>query len=498
MAGPRPRPGAVELIATVLDDGSFRRWDTPPDRAGAEDGYARQLADAAARAGTDESVITGEGRVRGRRVAVAVCEFRFLGGSIGRASAARLTAAIERATRERLPMLAAPASGGTRMQEGTAAFVRMVTVCGAVIRHKAAGLPYLVYLRHPTTGGVLASWGSLGHLTIAEPGALLGFLGPRVYEALGGELFPEGVQTAENLYAHGLIDGVVAPRRLPEVVDRALTILTAGPPAPSPEPVFEVPAPVDAWESVLRTRSAGRPGVQAFLEYAATDVMPLNGTGEGESDPGVTLALARFEDASCIVLGQDRRGRGERHPLGPGSLRVARRGMQLAGQLQMPLVNVIDTPGGELSVAAEEGGLAAEIARCLADLMALDAPSVSILLGQGSGGAALSLLPANRVIAAQHAWLSPLPPEGASAIVYRTTARADEMARRQGVRASDLLAAGIVDRIVPERPDAAEEPEEFCRRLGLVLRHELGRLAAHPGSYRSQRLGRYDLLTAGM
>ena len=140
-------------------------------------------------------------------------EFGFLAGSIGRAAADRLVAAVERATAEGLPLLAAPVSGGTRMQEGTPAFVQMVRISAAVAAHKAAGLPYLVYLRHPTTGGVMASWGSLGHVTVAEPGALVGFLGPRVYEALYGKPFPEGVQTAENLYAHGIIDAVLAAGR---------------------------------------------------------------------------------------------------------------------------------------------------------------------------------------------------------------------------------------------------------------------------------------------
>ena len=97
------------------------------------------------------------------------------------------------------------------MQEGTPAFVQMIRISQAVAAHKEAGLPYLVYLRHPTTGGVMASWGSLGHMTVAEPGALVGFLGPRVYEALYDREFPEGVQTAENLYAHGIIDAVLAP-----------------------------------------------------------------------------------------------------------------------------------------------------------------------------------------------------------------------------------------------------------------------------------------------
>ena len=153
---------------------------------------ARLLEAAAAKAGTDESVLTGRGEVRGRPVAVVVNEFRFLAGSIGRAAADRITAAVRRATAEGLPLLASTASGGTRMQEGTPAFVRMVEISRALMDHRAAGLPYLVHLRHPTTGGVYASWGSLGHVTVAEPGALVGFLGPKVYAGLNGRPFPTG------------------------------------------------------------------------------------------------------------------------------------------------------------------------------------------------------------------------------------------------------------------------------------------------------------------
>jgi len=120
--------------------------------------------------------------------------------------------------------------------------------------------------------------------------------------------------------------------------------------------------------------------------------------------------------------------------------------------------------------------MAGEIARCLADLVTLPAPTLTLLLGEGTGGGALALLPADRVIAAQHAWLAPLPPEGASAIVHRDTDHAPEMARQQRVRSLDLRDAGIVDRIVAEQPDAADEPEEFCARLGAVLRYELAEL----------------------
>jgi acetyl-CoA carboxylase carboxyl transferase subunit beta len=164
-------------------------------------------------------------------------------------------------------------------------------------------------------------------------------------------------------------------------------------------------------------------------------------------------------------------------------------------------MTVIDTPGAALSAEAEEGGLAGEIARCLADLATLDAPTLCLLLGEGTGGGALALLPADRVVAAQHAWLSPLPPEGASAIVHRDLDHAPAMARAQGVRSLDLRAAGIVDRIVAERPDAAEEPEAFCARLGDVLRYELATLLHRDRTtlveQRTARYRRLGTLTAG-
>jgi acyl-CoA carboxylase subunit beta len=473
---PRRYP-ARELIELVVDAGSFVSWDTAPDHSGAGREYAAALESAARASGADEAVVTGEARVGGHRVALMASEFGFLGGSIGVATARRLVAATERATARGLPLLASPASGGTRMQEGTVAFVRMIGVAAAVARHKAAGLPYLVYLRHPTTGGVLASWGSLGQLTVAEPGALLAFLGPRVYAALHGAEFPPGVQTAENLAAHGLIDAVVPAERLGGLLATTLDVLR-GPrgPVAAPEPEPDPPA-VDAWDAITRSRRPDRPGLRRLLADAATDVVVLSGTGEGERDPALLLGLARFGPVPCVFLGQDRGGRTPTGPLGPGALRVARRGMRLATELRLPLLTVIDTPGAALSVAAEEGGLAGEIARCLGDLVTLDAPVLSVLLGQGTGGAALALLPADRVVAAQHAWLAPLPPEGASAIVHRDTGHAAELARAQGVGVADLRAAGVVDRIVAERPDAAEEPVAFCRRLGAVLAAELDALA---------------------
>ena len=332
---------------------------------------------------------------------------------------------------------------------------------------------------------------------MAEPGALVGFLGPRVYEALYGKPFPPGVQTAENLHERGLIDAVLPVEGLAEIASRTIDLLVA-PREERPE-VFELPREqlpdTPAWESITRSRRPERPSVRALLKLGATDVVPLHGTNQGEYDPALMLALARFGGAACVVLGQNRRGQTVERPLTPSGLRAARRGMRLAGELKLPLVSIIDTAGAALSKEAEEGGLAGEIARCLSELVTLDAPTICVLLGEGTGGGALALMPADKVICAQHSWLSPLPPEGAAAILHRDPSRAPELAAAQGVRSLDLLRTGIVDRIVAEHPDAADEPEAFCGRMSHVLQYELAKLLAmDPAKRLAARLRRYRML----
>jgi acetyl-CoA carboxylase carboxyl transferase subunit beta len=476
-----PAPAnARELLATLLQPDSFRSWDTALAEVAADPGYAADLAAARAWTGQDESVVTGEGRIGGHQVAVAASEFGFLGGSIGVAAGERLARAVERATAERLPLLALPASGGTRMQEGTLAFLQMVKITAAVTAHRAARLPYLVYLRHPTTGGVLASWASLGHLTLAEPGALIGFLGPRVYEALHGEPFPAGVQTAENLAAHGLVDRVLSPGDLGRLVAQVLDAL-AGATGVSeaqvrPEAVAG-PDAGDAWAAVQRTRRPDYPGARDLIAAAAAAVVPIR-TGS------VLLALARIGGYPVVLVAQDR----DAPDPGPNALRVARRGLRLAADLGLPLVTVIDTPGGELSAAAEEGGLAEQIAHGLAELLVLPVPTISVLLGQGTGGAALALLPADRTVAAADAWLAPLAPEGASAIVFRDPGHAAGLARRQGIRAADLAAAGVVDEVVAGTGDLAAD-------LGQAVHRALAELTRQDPQRRlTDRTARYRAL----
>ncbi len=269
----------------------------------------------------------------------------------------------------------------------------------------------------------------------------------------------------------------------------------AGPAQVDTDPYAPDDLEVDTWHAVTVSRDPARPGVRELLRHGADDVVPLSGTGQGETDPSLLLALARVGGVSVVLVGQDRRLRARDAALGPAALREARRGMRLAGEMGLPLLSVVDTAGAALTRQAEEGGLAGEIARSIAEQLSLEVPTVTLMLGQGAGGGALALLPCDRLLAAQHAWLAPLPPEGASAIMFRDTSRADELAVRQGVGVMALRRAGVVDRVLAERPDAAREPVAFCQRVAAAVSMELRALQSLDPVQRTRaRHERYDRL----
>jgi acetyl-CoA carboxylase carboxyl transferase subunit beta len=475
---------ATERIALVADDGSFEPWDedvVSTDPLGFTDSkpYTERLAAAREATGSSESVRTGRATIGGRPIAVVASEFGFLGGSIGAATSERIARAFERARSERLPLVALPGSGGTRMQEGSLGLTGMAKLAAAARRLRSAGVPYIVYMTHPTTGGVMASWASLASVTFAEPGALVGFGGPRVVELMTGTPLPEGVQSSENLLAHGLVDDVVAPADLRERVVRVLAV--ADTPAPDASNAArdgdgDAPADrdVDAWASLQLSRNPDRPTPRDFLNACATDLTVLRGDGDGTDDAACLVALAKVRGIPALVIAQDR-DRESRTPasMSPAGYRKARRALGIAAELGLPVVTFVDTPGAEMSVAAEEGGLSRSIAHMLAEMSTVEAPTLAVLMGEGGSGGALALLPADRVICAEHATLSAIAPEGASAILYRTTERAPELAATQGISSSDLLRFGIVDRVIDERPSADREPDAFLRRLGDAIEDEL-------------------------
>lgn len=471
-------PTAAQLIERVVDTGSFSSWDDPIDITRWHEDYREQLVRAAARSDSDEAVRTGRGTINGRPVALIVNEFQFMAGSIGRAAADRIVTAIHRATSQRLPLLALTASGGTRMQEGTPAFIRMIDITSALMSHRAAGLPYLVHLGHPTTGGVLASWGSLGHITFAEPKALVGFLGPRVYESLCEHPLPPGTQVSDHLVAAGICDMLVRTEDFAAVADRAIGLITD---PPRPPTLARRAAPPegdnDTAKALALTLSSRRIGVRDVLRYGSTDFIPLGGSDGPCAMPTLT-ALARIDGYPCVVAGQDRSAQ-VHIPIGPNSLRQARRAMMLAQELNMPFVSFIDTPGAELSANAERRGIAAEIAHCIATMLKLTVPTVAVLLGQGCGGAALALIAADTVIAAENAWLAPLPPHAAATILFGDGRKALEVAASQRILARDLYAENCVSALIPEYPRDADDrvglAQAVAAEISAHIRHVVSR-----------------------
>jgi acetyl-CoA carboxylase carboxyl transferase subunit beta len=229
---------AAERLKHMFDDGAFEEIavrDTQPDplKFRDEKRYVDRLRDARAKTGMQDAVKIGFGALDRQNVVIAVQDFAFMGGSLGMAAGEAIIAGLEAAVERKTPFILFVASGGARMQEGILSLMQMPRTTIAVRRLRAARRPYIVVLTNPTTGGVTASYAMLGDVHIAEPGALIGFAGPRVIEATIREKLPEGFQRSEYLLQHGMVDMVVHRREIRPTLSRLVGLLS-GAAAPQP------------------------------------------------------------------------------------------------------------------------------------------------------------------------------------------------------------------------------------------------------------------------
>ena len=218
--------GAYYRLSLVLDKGTFKELDealTSNDPLSFP-GYGEKLAGARRRTGMNEAVVTAAGKIGGQRVAVGALDSRFFMGSMSAALGEKVARLVEYADKYKLPLILFSASGGARMQEGILSLMQMAKTAAALERFSQKGGLYISVLTHPTTGGVTASFASLGDIMLAEPGALIGFAGPRVIQQTIGEKLPEGFQSAEYLLEHGFLDAIVPRPRLRETLIQLLTL----------------------------------------------------------------------------------------------------------------------------------------------------------------------------------------------------------------------------------------------------------------------------------
>ncbi|MEV1333192.1 acetyl-CoA carboxylase carboxyltransferase subunit alpha [Micromonospora costi] len=500
--GVHVRLGAPDRLRQLTDPGSFRPLPDRPadvDPIGFVDvvPYPHRITAARAGTGLAEAVLCGTAALGGHPAVLAVMDFRFLGGSLGCAVGELITRAAERALDDRAPLILVTASGGARMQEGVLSLMQMATVSQAVAALREAGLLTISVLTDPTYGGVAASFATNTDVVIAESGARMGFAGPRVIRQVTGRALPEGFQTADFLLRHGQVDMVVPRRalrgrlvallaatragRAPATVTQRIPVPAARPAVPrQPDRGAPGPTAADPWATVRLARHPGRPTSLDYLDAAFDGFVELHGDRLGGDCPAVVGGLARLAGRPVMVIGHQKghttaelvaRNFGMASPAGH---RKALRLMRLAARLGLPVVTLVDTPGADPGVGAEEQGQAAAIAENILALTVLPTPVVAVITGEGGSGGALALAVADRVLMLQHAVYSVISPEGCAAILWPDRSAAPEAARALRLTAPDLHRLGVVDEIVPEPAGGAhDDPDATARTLGDAVRDAL-------------------------
>ncbi len=479
------RLGARARIDLLADEGSFRevnRLLTSVDPLSFSDkvSYRKRLDEAQRRTGLTEAVVTGTCSIDGKVTVLVAMDFEFMGGSMGSVVGEKVALAFELALKQKKPIVIVATGGGARMQEGMLSLMQMAKTAAAAQRLQKAGLPYMSVVTDPTTGGIYASFASLGDIILAEPGALVGFAGPRVVSQTTGEKDTVS-HTSEFLFQHGMVDMVVDRARLRTVLSVLLRLLDpqfrlvqgrGSHVYPAPHPQSE-----SAWDTVKMARDQRRPTALDYIGRIMSNFVELHGDRLYGDDGAVVAGIADLSGQPVMVVGQER-GHGEpSHNEGrsrPEGYRKAQRIMVLASKFRLPLVTFIDTPGAYPGLESEERGMATALATSLALMSQLPVPTLAVVIGEGGSGGALALGLADRVFMQEHAVYSVISPEGAAAILYRDAGRAEEVAPALKLTARDCLALGVIDLVVPEPEDGAHtDPDAAAYEIKNVILQEL-------------------------
>ena len=491
------RVHAYRRIQMVIDEGTFEEWNQ--DLIGGNPvnykGYPEKVQALQEKTGLKEAVVTGKGKINGRDTVIAVCDGRFLMASMGWAVGEKITRAVERATEEKLPIIIFACSGGARMQEGITSLMQMAKTSAALERHSKAGLLYVSVLTEPTTGGVTASFAMLGDIILAEPGALIGFAGPRVIEQTLRQKLPKGFQRAEFLVEHGFVDDIVRRENLKETLGKILEIHAvswktenrirtdaaelrhADHPGSDSENLTNDkcdsdrgdsnPAGINpyltAWDRVQISRKIDRPSGSDYIEALFMDFMEFHGDRNYGDDKAIIGGIAKFHGKPVTVIVQEKGTNTKEniaHNFGmpmPEGYRKALRLMKQAEKFQRPVICFVDTPGAFCGIEAEERGQGEAIARNLWELAGLKTPVLSIVTGEGGSGGALALAAGDQVWMLENSIYSILSPEGFASILWKDSTKAKEAAAVMKLTASDLYEKGIIEQVIPEPENLTPE-----------------------------------------
>ena len=460
-------------IRMVADPHTFEPWftDMPVSNPLDYEGYEEKLAGAREKTGLEEAVTVGQCKVFGEDMVLGICDSRFLMASMGHVVGEKITAAIERAIERRLPVFLFCCSGGARMQEGIVSLMQMAKTSAAVRKLGEAGLLYCTVLTDPTTGGVTASFAMLGDVIMAEPGALIGFAGPRVIRQTIGQELPEGFQTSEFLVEHGIIDGIVKRENLKKTIYFLIKAHQGreGEYArflPGTENHFILSEvlkeqswnerPRNAWDKVRAVRRVERASACDYIEHIFDSFVEAHGDRSFRDDPAIIGGIGFLDGQPVTVIaqhkGKDVRECQERNygmPM-PEGYRKALRLMKQAEKFHRPIVSFVNTSGAFCGIEAEERGQGEAIARSLTEMSALKVPVLCIFIGEGGSGGALATGVGNQVWMLENATYSILSPEGFASILWKDSTKAKEASEIMRITAQDLKELGIIEKIIPE------------------------------------------------
>ncbi len=471
-------------IKMVADPKSFEPWFEDMEVSNPLDyeGYEDKLAGARDKTGLKEAVTVGRCKVYGNDIVLGVCDSRFLMASMGHVVGEKITMAIERATQLGLPVFLFCCSGGARMQEGIVSLMQMAKTSAAIKKHGDAGLLYCSILTDPTTGGVTASFAMLGDVIMAEPGALVGFAGPRVIRQTIGQELPEGFQTAEFLVEHGFADGIVKRENLKKTIHFLIkSHQGAGKnsyadfqeetgfhfePSELLKEQMVYSRPRSAWEKVRAVRQVERPAATDYMNHIFDVFVEAHGDRAYRDDKALIGGIAFLEGQPVTVIA-DLKGKNlqecqERNfgmPL-PEGYRKALRLMKQAEKFNRPIISFVNTSGAFCGIEAEERGQGEAIARNLMEMAGLKVPVLCILIGEGGSGGALATAVGNEVWMMENATYSILSPEGFASILWKDAGRAQEASEVMNITAQDLKRLGVIERIIPEFGGADENTTE--------------------------------------
>ena len=500
------RVHAYRRIEMIADENSFEEWDMDLQTENPLDykGYEEKIEKLQEKTGLREAVVTGKATILGQPAVLAVCDGRFMMASMGEIVGEKITRAVERATRQELPVIIFACSGGARMQEGIVSLMQMAKTSAALKRHSDAGLLYISVLTDPTTGGVTASFAMLGDIILAEPKALIGFAGPRVIEQTIGQKLPKGFQRSEFLLEHGFIDQIVERPKMRETLGRILEFhgkvqtdiedtidKTAGETASqtgdqavdratgkivskttvhtadeikskdSEDIVDKAQTQkINAWDRVLLSRRKNRPVGSDYIRMLFQDFTEFHGDRLYGDDPAIIGGIAYFKERPVTVIAQEK-GTNTKEKImrnfampSPEGYRKALRLMKQAEKFHRPVICFVDTPGAFCGLEAEERGQGEAIARNLYELSGLKTPVLSIVIGEGGSGGALALAVADEVWMLENSIYSILSPEGFASILWKDSTKAKEAAKVMKLTADDLKKMGVIECVL-------EEPEQY-------------------------------------